>query len=175
MPKTNYVLKHGTFYEVGEELMHWKYIKRERKNGKWVYYYHDDAVENAKNALSSADYKRESALKDYDKVLKLKPKDEKDIPKWEELKRPYAEKADAAMREYSHALRNYEVAVEKYNNSVGNKIVTGINNRTGATSKVSNNPKTNKSTNMSTAVSKLAKTAKALKGLSYVQSLFKAR
>ena len=25
-----------------DSLQHWKYIKRERKNGKWKYYYHDD-------------------------------------------------------------------------------------------------------------------------------------
>ena len=38
MPK--YVIIHGRLREVSDdELMHWKYIKREKKNGKWRYYY----------------------------------------------------------------------------------------------------------------------------------------
>lgn len=43
---SNYILHNGTFVEVSdEELMHWgdyKYIKREWKNGRWVYYYEDE-------------------------------------------------------------------------------------------------------------------------------------
>jgi hypothetical protein len=40
MSKNRYVIIHGQFYEMSEdELMHWKYVKREKKNGKWVYTY----------------------------------------------------------------------------------------------------------------------------------------
>ena len=42
---SKYVIIHGQFYEVSDdELMHWKYIKREKKNGKWVYYYDNDKL-----------------------------------------------------------------------------------------------------------------------------------
>lgn len=34
--------------EYSDGLYHWKYIKRERKNGKWVYYYKDDKLAEAK-------------------------------------------------------------------------------------------------------------------------------
>lgn len=37
---SKYIMHNGTFREVtDEELMHWKYIKKEKKNGKWIYYY----------------------------------------------------------------------------------------------------------------------------------------
>ncbi len=37
---SKYVIIHGQLREISDdELMHWKYIKREKKNGKWVYYY----------------------------------------------------------------------------------------------------------------------------------------
>ena len=40
---SRYIMHNGTFREVTEdELMHWKYINKEKKNGKWVYTYPDD-------------------------------------------------------------------------------------------------------------------------------------
>lgn len=36
------------------ELMHWKYVKREKKNGRWVYYYNDREYEKAKKANETA-------------------------------------------------------------------------------------------------------------------------
>ena len=35
---SNYIMHNGQLYTT-DELMHWKYIKRERVNGKWRYYY----------------------------------------------------------------------------------------------------------------------------------------
>jgi hypothetical protein len=32
-------------YHSDDELMHWKYIKREKKNGRWVYYYDESAAD----------------------------------------------------------------------------------------------------------------------------------
>jgi hypothetical protein len=44
-----HVLIHGQIIEVDEDtLMHWKYIKRERRNGKWYYYYQNDYLEGLK-------------------------------------------------------------------------------------------------------------------------------
>lgn len=40
----NYYIKDGQFYEIPDDvLMHWKYIKREKVNGKWRYYYDANA------------------------------------------------------------------------------------------------------------------------------------
>lgn len=51
------VLYHSDVY-LGETyndgLYHWKYIKRERRNGRWVYYYSDAEYSNAKNAYIKA-------------------------------------------------------------------------------------------------------------------------
>ncbi len=35
---SNYIMHNGQLHNA-DELMHWKYVKRVRKNGKWVYYY----------------------------------------------------------------------------------------------------------------------------------------
>jgi hypothetical protein len=37
-------------FESDEELMHFKYIKREKKNGKWVYYYDESALTSSETA-----------------------------------------------------------------------------------------------------------------------------
>lgn len=36
------------------DIQHWKYIKRERVNGKWRYYYHDPEYQTALNRYNSA-------------------------------------------------------------------------------------------------------------------------
>lgn len=36
------------------DMQHWKYIKRERVNGKWRYYYNDPEYQNALNRYNSA-------------------------------------------------------------------------------------------------------------------------
>lgn len=37
---SKYVIIHGQLHEISDdELMHWKYLKREKVNGKWKYYY----------------------------------------------------------------------------------------------------------------------------------------
>lgn len=47
---SKYVIIHGQLHEVpDDELMHWKYIKRERKNGRWVYTY--DLKQNVKDKI----------------------------------------------------------------------------------------------------------------------------
>ena len=45
MSKNKYVIIHGQIHAVSDdELMHWKYIKREKVNGKWVYTYDNDKL-----------------------------------------------------------------------------------------------------------------------------------
>lgn len=39
---SNYILKNGSFIELSDdELMHWKYSRREKVGNKWRYYYDD--------------------------------------------------------------------------------------------------------------------------------------
>ena len=41
---SKYVIIHGQLREISDdELMHWKYVKRVKKNGRWVYYYDDQS------------------------------------------------------------------------------------------------------------------------------------
>lgn len=47
---SKYVIIHGQLRELSDdELMHWKYIKREKVNGKWVYTY--DLKQNVKDKI----------------------------------------------------------------------------------------------------------------------------
>ena len=55
------------YYVSSNELYHWKYIKREKKNGKWVYYYDTGAnakknYEQAKQKLDTYKRQEEGAL-----------------------------------------------------------------------------------------------------------------
>lgn len=50
---SNYILIHGQFHEIPDDaLMHWKYIKREKVNGKWKYFY--DIGQNEKKKYEQA-------------------------------------------------------------------------------------------------------------------------
>ena len=57
------------------DVLHWKYIKRERVNGKWRYYYHDPVYQSALNNYNSAksrtmttSLKRAASKADYDQA-----------------------------------------------------------------------------------------------------------
>lgn len=48
MEKDLETLMHSDTYlglDFSNDLAHWKYIKKERKNGRWVYYYKDEALD----------------------------------------------------------------------------------------------------------------------------------
>lgn len=67
--KSSVLLTHHELAD--DELMHWKYIKKERgKNGKWIYYYNRNAVkqdlEKVADALGADEYERlKKAESDY--------------------------------------------------------------------------------------------------------------
>jgi Mg-chelatase subunit ChlI len=70
----NYVLIHGNFHEIPDDtLMHWKYIKREKVNGKWKYYYSmDELKKDAKSAITNiAQLKTKSIVKTADDAQKV--------------------------------------------------------------------------------------------------------
>ena len=51
-------------YVANDALMHWKYIKKERVNGKWRYYYDDSEYQSAKDnhERTTAEYERAKNL-----------------------------------------------------------------------------------------------------------------
>lgn len=66
---SKYTIVDGQMYEIpDDELMHWKYIKREKKNGKWVYTYDNGqaqkkAYEQAKKNYDTRKSQVQSAYK----------------------------------------------------------------------------------------------------------------
>lgn len=64
-------------FESNEELMHFKYIKREKKNGKWVYYYDTQLLKDnlkskkywkykeAEDDMLEAEYMKKQAFENY--------------------------------------------------------------------------------------------------------------
>jgi len=72
---SKYIIKNGQVHELSDdELMHWKYIKREKVNGKWRYYYDvgDPGYVDGNTG------KKPSNIKDYSLMETLIGKDEKD-------------------------------------------------------------------------------------------------
>ena len=64
------------------DIRHWKYIKRERVNGKWRYYYNDPEYRNALNNYNSAKsnaislgFKRAASKVNYDYATRRVRKD----------------------------------------------------------------------------------------------------
>ena len=64
---SKYIMHNGTFREVtDEELMHWKYIKKEKKNGKWVYIYDESELQRAKKDAEKAQKKADRTASRYE-------------------------------------------------------------------------------------------------------------
>lgn len=62
---SKYILRHGTFRQIADdELMHWKYLKREKlPNGKWRYYYDLDSLKkDVKSAFDNVTKKTSKAV-----------------------------------------------------------------------------------------------------------------
>lgn len=49
----NYIYTNGNIVST-DDIKHWKYIKREKKNGKWRYYYSDNEYNKAAKNVASA-------------------------------------------------------------------------------------------------------------------------
>lgn len=64
-------LYHSDVYlgkDFSDGIRHWKYIKREKKNGKWIYYYNDDITTNINNEVTSATNEYNKSVKSYNKA-----------------------------------------------------------------------------------------------------------
>lgn len=68
---SKYVLMHGKIVEISDDqLMHWKYIKREKKNGKWLYYYdYKSLKKDVKSTLNGIGKKTSKLLTSGKKTL----------------------------------------------------------------------------------------------------------
>lgn len=115
-----------------DELKHWKYVKREKKNGKWVYYYdtkqlkndvkdalgydereaRNNAIKENNNALAKAQYAKERLDKVKDGVASGKYFD-KDNGN-ESVIAPYQESYDKAVAEREVAGDKALKAIQAY-------------------------------------------------------------
>ena len=150
----------STFYIKDGELYHWKYIKREKVNGKWRYYYKDDDVDKARDELNAARKKREFASKYRDEVIaynskQIKKNNEehdakyKDVVErdknWPELfdkNKNYIESANKAKgysqeaaEKLSAAESKYKSVKKKYDVSAGHKVADLLNSASDAIDK----------------------------------------
>lgn len=123
----NYVLIHGQLVEVSDDvLMHWKYIKRERKNGRWVYTYKDSNLDKLSEEFPKA---LEAYGKAYEKSIDLgvsasqRAKDRR-------LNKQKAE-VDKLEKKYRKAKKQYEKAA-------GHKVADFLNKASNKTNKVKN-------------------------------------
>jgi hypothetical protein len=165
MSKYMIVRSHHVEHSDGE-LMHWKYIKREKKNGKWIYFYRDSKYEKAKrnyettkqdsaraaskrNALIGINEKKIDAI---NSAHNAKYGDKAgDSAHWHEAYvklHPYiaennqAKKAakEAAQRA-SKAESSYKRAKRVYDESAGHKVADLLNKTSNAANKAISNAK----------------------------------
>lgn len=132
-------------------LRHWKYIKKERKNGKWKYYYHDDEYEDSRKKFSDAwktkdetkavaksytdfvsYYQHQLDEKYGDKQLTDK---DKNLQGWKEMRDEAIDKYTEASRDLDRARKQYKYVAEKYAKSYGHKVADLLNSASDAINK----------------------------------------
>lgn len=138
------------------ELMHWKYIKREKlPNGKYRYYYRDTDYEDARNKFFEASKAHEEAAnrsREYSRFVsyyqnqldkanggnKQLTDANKNLQGWKEMQKKAADES----RDTYQALKTYRAQYEKaqkvYNKSAGHKVADLLNKASGAIHKAKN-------------------------------------
>lgn len=104
---TNEMFNNSSLYHsdeyLGEDytdgIKHWKYIKREKRNGRWVYYYKDDKYDKLLKESSNAYANKKIAVNNYYDAKK----------KYDSLNGP------TSINTYKKALNNKINAAEKAN------------------------------------------------------------
>jgi hypothetical protein len=117
---SKYALRHGMIVEVSDdELMHWKYIKREKKNGKWVYYYDRSANElsSLKGQVANLEYERNNKYRSH--ISKLKAEDYARADKMDD---PIQARENVTRWYSNESLRKHER--EYFNNDGEGKYIT---------------------------------------------------
>jgi hypothetical protein len=99
---SNSEIYHSDVYlgqDFSDGIKHWKYIKRERRNGRWVYYYKDDKYDKLLKESSNAYANKKIAVNNYYDAKK----------RYDSLNGP------TSMNTYQQALNNKINAAEKAN------------------------------------------------------------
>lgn len=141
----------GRIFYIGQDkssdLQHWKYIKREKVNGKWRYYYHDDEAESkirdasiaSGNNAREADIKSKEAIERQHIINDIKEKlAGTDDPKAEEkLHKEYRTQRDAQKRAHEQSINAIQESVrleydakalqKDLDNSFGSKVADVLN------------------------------------------------
>ena len=116
------------YHSNGDYLQHWKYIKREKVNGKWRYYYHDDKYEAAKAKYENTKEKSSAKRQESDAIDKYATESGGvSDPYKSAAKKRASKKAERAEEKTAEAQEKYEAAKEKYEKSVGFKIADNLN------------------------------------------------
>lgn len=126
---SKYVIIHGRLHEItDEELMHFKYIKREKKNGRWVYYYDEKSanadLSNQQNAVTAAKANELAKKQEYDAA-----KAAADAKGLNDGRKTFYGDQIATLNKQVRAENKYKAAVKKTEKVVKNyeKMKTGQN------------------------------------------------
>lgn len=128
-----------------DELRHWKYIKREWKNGKYRYYYKDTGFDDVKIERQRAkdNYERakehSNAIRDFVTYYtfqldeknggdKLATDRNKNLQGWKKSQEKAADELAIAAQKYRSIDKTYQRAVKAYNSSAGHKVADFLEN-----------------------------------------------
>lgn len=135
------------------EMMHWKYIKREKlPNGKWRYYYRDTEYDEIKKKYldtsrrqqeASDRFKKYSSFVDYyatqldkaNKGNKALTDANKNLQGWKEMRDKAGNESNAAYWELKRLKPQYEGAKKQYARSAGHKVADFLNKASDAIDK----------------------------------------
>lgn len=156
MPDKHIITKDGKWATVSDdELYHWKYIKREKKNGKWVYTYPNDKL-GIKNFIDTKitgkayeQHRREAVEEkrkvnnkmfdvDQDKIHAAQTSYERTKgPSWDDPKVIELEKEYEQLSKQSKAIKKEisEVEADYYNKSLKGKVEAKVNDVKASVSK----------------------------------------
>ena len=103
--------------DFSDGIRHWKYIKREMVNGRWKYYYKDDAYDKANSKFKSATNKYLTNQNKIDKILK----DEKEVLNKNQYNNALIERYNSSGLIGKMALRKKTMAAAKSNKELKQK------------------------------------------------------
>ena len=122
-----------------QRIQHWKYIKREWKNGKYRYYYKDDDFDAIAKKREQARLDHEEAKEHSQKMRKFvtyytfqldeknggdKSKTDNDphLQGWKDYAKKVSDEVSTTYKKYKDIDKTYQRAVKAYNASAGHKI-----------------------------------------------------
>lgn len=161
MHNTHFLTQDGKWIAVSDdELYHWKYIKREKVNGKYRYYYKDTDVDDAKKVYDTAKTQSDSDTKAANaitnrvntRIANLNEAFKKKYPNivdqdknWTEFfdqSKPLIEAKNKAQGRAAESKKvadeaelNYKAAKRKYKESAGHKVADFLNKSSDAIDK----------------------------------------